>query len=285
MGGYCLLAGEEKSDADVPKEKSLEHKSSLIKMSVAFGGPICNLIFCVFVLFFLFILQGTPSITNEISAIQPDYPAAQAGLKVGDKIESLDALKGDNMQLIIETINKSPGKQFVLKVKRAEKILTFKVISKLDPKRKLGRLGFTPKTIYQRLSPIKALFSSIGYTLFVTIMTFVVVGQLITGNLSILSGVMGPVGIAGAIGQAAQYGIFELLRISALISVGLGAFNLLPLPPLDGGMIVLSAIEGIIKKPISYKVRNIISYIGWGLLLLLVIIVTKNDIFRFFARQ
>jgi regulator of sigma E protease len=92
---------------------------------------------------------------------------------------------------------------------------------------------------------------------------------------------MGPVGIANIIGQAAQAGIESILSLIALITLNLGIFNLLPLPALDGGRIVFSLYEMISRRKVNPKVEAIVHFIGFALLMVLMVYVTFNDITRF----
>jgi regulator of sigma E protease len=106
------------------------------------------------------------------------------------------------------------------------------------------------------------------------------IGQLFTGKAD-TNDLMGPVGIANIIGQAAQAGIESILSLIALITLNLGIFNLLPLPALDGGRIVFSLYEMISRRKVNPKVEAIVHFIGFALLMVLMVYVTFNDITRF----
>src|SRR5690606_7555007 len=111
-------------------------------------------------------------------------------------------------------------------------------------------------------------------------LTFQSLGQLFTGQLS-SDDVMGVVGLTVVIGEAAKFGLEAILELMALITISLGAFNLIPIPGLDGGRIIFSIYEMIARKPVSPKVEAIINTIGFLFLILLIVFVTYNDIVRF----
>lgn len=94
------------------------------------------------------------------------------------------------------------------------------------------------------------------------------------------SGVAGPVGIVGMVGDAADYGITSLLMFTAIISLNLAVINLLPFPALDGGRLLFVAIEAVIRRPINPVWAARANMIGFGLLMLLMVAVTYNDILR-----
>lgn len=105
--------------------------------------------------------------------------------------------------------------------------------------------------------------------------------QVVTGNAN-FDQVAGPVGIAGLVGDAARVGIIELLVFTAFISINLAVLNMLPFPALDGGRLLFVLIEKIKGSPINPKVANTVNLVGFGLLLLLMLIVTVKDIGRLF---
>jgi regulator of sigma E protease len=93
-----------------------------------------------------------------------------------------------------------------------------------------------------------------------------------------LSDVSGPVGIAGYLNQAREFGVSALFAFVALISINLAVINLLPFPALDGGRLLFVAIESITRKRINPKIANTINLFGFGLLLLLMVVITFSDI-------
>ena len=99
---------------------------------------------------------------------------------------------------------------------------------------------------------------------------------------AVLSQVSGPIGIAGAVGNASSQGLASLLTITALISINLALINILPVPALDGGRLLFVLIESITRRPIRPSVANAMNTVGFGLLILLMLVVTANDVLKLF---
>ena len=110
---------------------------------------------------------------------------------------------------------------------------------------------------------------------------FELLGMLVTGKLSI-DALSGPVGIYKATETAAQFGVFYLMNWAAILSINLGIMNLLPLPALDGGKLLFFLFEAIRGKPIEKQKEGMVHFVGIVLLMLLMLVVTWNDIQRFF---
>jgi len=106
---------------------------------------------------------------------------------------------------------------------------------------------------------------------------------LLTGKLSLTS-LSGPVGIYQVVGESAKYGFINVVYLIGYICVNVGFINLLPLPAFDGGRVFFMIIEAIRKKPVSPKVENIIHAVGLVLLMILMVVITFNDILRLFVK-
>ena len=129
----------------------------------------------------------------------------------------------------------------------------------------------------QKLAPLPALRAATAECRRMTYQTFRIIGQLLTGRTSIRQ-MSGPVGIAQITGDAARSGVQTLIMFMGIISLQLGIFNLLPIPILDGGHLTILAFEGIIRKDLPLKVKERILEVGFYLLILLMVVVTFNDI-------
>lgn len=110
---------------------------------------------------------------------------------------------------------------------------------------------------------------------------FVILGKLISGEFTI-DALSGPVGIYVSVDTVAQSGIFYLMKWAGVLSINLGIMNLLPIPALDGGRLMFFAIEGVRGKPIDKQKEGLVHFVGFALLMLLMLVVTWNDIQRFF---
>ena len=289
MGGYCKLEGEdEKSDSP----RAFSNKPKLQRLIILAAGAIMNLLLGFIVVLSMNLAYGADSFaTTTIGKVVENTPAYTAGLKEGDKIVSLN---GHKINIRSEFMVYNDKESMDLTVKRGKEKLNFKVTPKnylLDKdghiikesseegSYKLIGIEFklAEKTFLNTLT--NSFFESvfIGKTIFLSLKDLVS-GSVSPDNLS------GPIGIVNEINTAAKIGIEYLLYLMALITINLGIFNLLPIPALDGGRIIFILIEMIIGKPVSQKYEGIIHAIGFLLLILLMIYVTGNDIFKIFIK-
>lgn len=211
---------------------------------------------------------------NEISNIQVDSPAVLAGLEKGDKIISINNIATTDPSEISYIAYENPDKELPIIVDRNGEILNLTITPVCPELLVRYVIGFysaqttsTGELIYtgfwQSIYQLKAMMTQV-----IEIFT----GQISTKYLS------GPIGVAKVINQTTTWD--DLLTFAVLISMNLGIVNLLPIPPLDGGKIVLLAIEGIRRKPVSEKVEGALQMVGFAFFIGLTIFVTFNDIVR-----
>jgi len=223
-----------------------------------------------------------PAIVNLISTVQ-DGPAKGAGLQAGDIVLAASSGEKSYTRLadILNLISSNEGKPIHFTIKRGQDVFTREITPKFDgEKARIGiAIGETPppETRLERYGPLEAIGRSIERNLQLTGLTFRIVGKLITGQTSIRM-MSGPIEIAKYSGQAASQGTLALVGFMALISLQLGIFNLFPIPILDGGVIALLVIEGILRRDLSLKVKERIFQVGFIFLILLMGIVLLNDI-------
>lgn len=283
---FVRIAGEGESEEDLacPANERFHSKTPLQKFKALAAGPGMN-VFVAFVLLVLIIsLSGVPSgVSSEIGMVTSGSPAQKAGLKVGDRLLGINGTSYKKMEDAIEFIHKSKDKQLTLLVERGGQKLQIKAIPKYNPRLKAALLGFAPKPVYRRVNPLAAVYYGAEQAASMILVTLVIVGRLITGGVS-LSDLAGPVGIAQVTGKYAESGLVSLAYFAAFLNVNVGVLNLLPLPALDGGGIIFVLIEWIRRKPLDPKLINKIN--AWGLtaLLVLMALVTLNDIARLFGR-
>ncbi len=226
------------------------------------------------------LLPEKPPVVGDVVK---DSPAEKAGLKKEDKIVEINGIRITSWYQIGKVINSTEG-EITLSIKRGDRI--FQV--KLSPEKKDGRriIGIVApyRTIVKKYPPGEAIVKGFQKNLELFALTFKVIGNLFTGKLS-LKVLGGPIQIAVVSGEAVKKGVGEFLLLMAFISLQLGILNLLPIPVLDGGYILFFLIEAIRGKPLSEKFIAISLQIGFFLLLLLMLIVTKNDIMRFWGEK
>ncbi|WP_291291228.1 RIP metalloprotease RseP [Enterococcus sp.] len=264
-----------------PKDVQFQSAKLWQRMLTNFAGPMNNFILA-FVLFtgLVFAQGGVQDVTTtSISGIQTGSPAAAAGLKDGDKILAVNGKSVSNWQELSSEIQNYPNTKIPLEVKRGNETLTLEATpeGKASEGSKVGYMGISPGL---KSSFGDKLLGGLEMTLSNALLIFRAVGNLILQpDLDKLGG---PVAIFQLSSQAASQGVTTVIAMMAAISINLGIFNLLPIPGLDGGKLVLNILEGLRGKPISQEKEGIITLIGFGFLMLLMVLVTWNDIQRFF---
>lgn len=269
------MEGEEKKS----EEDRAFNKTSIPKrIAIVAAGAIVNILFGLIVYFILMTSSGT-YITNEVDNVLDGYVAQEIGLQNGDKVVEINNKKINNKIDLNNVLEKMDGSEVELKIERNNKILTYKVKPTEINENNISAyyLGITLKQaednlwnrcIYGALKTKEFAFSIIDN-----------LKQLFTGNIGI-DQMTGPVGISEVV--AKTNGIKEFIYLLALISLSLGVTNLLPIPALDGGKILILIIEAIRKKPLNEKLEMNLQLIGFSVLIILAIVVTYNDIIRIF---
>jgi regulator of sigma E protease len=215
-------------------------------------------------------------------------PAAVAGLKPGDNIVAVNGNRIEQSEFgqmeIISTIRASADKPLTLTVKRGDSGVDIQATPRLNQGEL--RLGFTQsisgrEMVNRRLSLFPAIGASVDENLRILRLTRTALAQVFVGKRSARDTLTGPVGIAQIVGQAAQEGSGQVLRLTAMLSLNLGIFNLLPIPVLDGGlifMLLLEAVLGVFGLPLSLRLKERMMQVGLVMLMLLMGFVIFNDI-------
>ncbi|MEK4406918.1 MULTISPECIES: RIP metalloprotease RseP [Sporosarcina] len=265
-----------------PYDRQFESKSLGGRAMTIFAGPLFNFILAFFIFLTIGLLQGVPTYEPVITNVVSGDPAQVAGMKDGDFVKVVDGKPIETWQEFAEIIQNSPGILLQLEVDRNGDSVMMDVVPKtLEEKGKeYGQIGV------KYTSPVeKGALKAVQHGAEETIVWFKriadLLGQLVTGQLS-FDALSGPVGIYQATGEVAQHGIYSLMNWAAILSINLGIMNLLPLPALDGGRLLFFLFEAIRGKPIAKQKEGMVHFVGIVLLMLLMLIVTWNDIQRFF---
>ena len=250
-----------------------------------FAGPFNNFILAIIAFGLVAMLQGgvqIPTNSNVIGTVQKDSVAAKAGLKAGDQIVAIDGHQVSNWQDLVSDLSDRGGKQTTLKVKQAKQTKEIKLTPKTVKQngQKTGQIGITEK-IKNDHSIGAILAFGFTQTWNIIMLVFSAIGHMITHGFS-LNDLGGPVAMYSMTAQAAHHGTITVINLMGLLSVNLGIMNLLPIPALDGGKILLNIIEGIRKKPMDPNKEVVITMIGFAFLMILMVLVTWNDIRRYF---
>lgn len=273
IGGSVRMEGEDESSDSAD---SFGKKAAWRRLTVVLAGPVMNFVLALVVLFLISMSIGYQS--TSVASFVPGFPAEASGLEVGDTIIDIDDTPIDTWEALTLAVGQSEGKALAITVLRGDKTQTFMILPKQDSESNRYMIGIAPT---MERSPGKAMQVSWQTTRDLTKMIIDFIPRLITGKES-LDQVAGPVGIATVVGQAASLGFVPLLTFTAFISINLGIMNLLPLPALDGGRILLILFEMVFKKRLPEKIEAGIHYAGFVLLLSLMVIVLVNDVFRLF---
>jgi regulator of sigma E protease len=224
-----------------------------------------------------------PYAPGVIDKVEPGLPAGQAGLLPGDRIVGIDGKTVLYWRRIAFLIQASKGKPVQLSIDRGgrEFSTTLKPVLTDVMGEKRWRVGVTfhSDMMVKKLAWGSALAAAVQDNSRDCLDTFDVLGKILTRRLSPRT-LAGPIGIAQASGEAYRAGFPELLMLISFISLQLGIFNLLPIPVMDGGVILLLLVEGLIRHDLSLKVKERFLQVGFVFLLLLVVFLMCNDIMR-----
>jgi regulator of sigma E protease len=215
-----------------------------------------------------------------IGDVKEGMPADKAQLKTGDVIDSVNGVKiGPDYDKMISIIGKSANVPLTVTVVRDGKPLTFKITPQLDPSTGEGKIGITA-AYPTRPAGLGETFVLAGKAMkTMTISIFEGFKNLILGHFK-LDDLGGPVRTAQVTGQIAAQGITELVSWTALLSLYLGIFNLLPIPALDGSRLLFLGLEAVRGRPVDPNRESMVHFIGFAMLMLLMLAVTYNDILR-----
>ena len=284
IGGFVQMAGEEiDPDENIPKEKRMQSKTWLQRFSIMIAGIFFNFVLAIVLLFVVGLINGTPKKETYIGVIDKNSSAYNAGLRENFEILQVNGKKTSTKDILSLELIANVKKEVEIKYKDANgnvEIAKFKADTVDENGTTNYKYGFSLINQKQR-----GFFSSIKYAFTKTIelieYMFFVIWYLITGKIS-LTNLSGPIGIFTMVGETAKEGLINLVYLMAIISVNVGFINFLPLPAFDGGRILFLIIEKIKGSPVNPKIENIIHTVGLGLLMLLMVFITYNDILRIF---
>ncbi len=223
------------------------------------------------------IVAPIPAIVGEVT---PGMPAEKVGLKKKDRIIAIDETPCANYFAVAEIIRKNPEKKLTFTVVRNDQQLKLE-ITPIRNEQGYGQIGFQAmlETKLVRYSLPQALAESIRRNLKMSTLVFESLKKILTGKLSPKS-LSGPIEIARFSHQALESGLRSFFFLIAFISLQLGLINLFPIPALDGGHIFILTIETILRRDLPLRLKNLLLYIGFAFLILLMAFVILNDIIK-----
>ena len=291
FGGYVKMKGELLVNNENYKNKKynkgyFNNASLFARFLIVFSGPLANILLGILIITTLYSFHGRYEVKPEVNQVVKNSPADRSGLKPNDKIISINNKKVSNFEDIKEIVTEN-NKQLSFKILRNKKILFFnikpEILDAKDLETKSYKIGIIAS------SPILVKHDFISSIYFGLKDTLILTYQWIKGFIKLLSfqvdknDIAGPIGIAKISGNAISLGVPNFLFLMALLSINLGLINLLPIPALDGGYILIYFIEFISGRPINQKLQVKLIQVGVFLLMSLMIVITFFDIQKLFV--
>lgn len=273
----------------VPEHRWFESKPLWARLIIMLAGVTMNAVLALVVMTGLYAGYGRPYIPAVVDSIVPGRPAEQAGLLVGDSIVAVNGEVVTRWSDVTERIARSAGQELALEVERGGERRTVRVtpqlvtdsIPELALTQQVGRIGAgsVARVERERLGPIEAVTTGWRATWNMGTSVIRVVWGLVSGRVSV-SQLGGPIMIAQTSVEAARSGIETLFTLIAFLSINVAILNLLPIPILDGGQILLNVAEAIKGSAFSARTREYILRLGLVAIALLFVLVMFNDLAR-----
>ncbi|HDO35470.1 MAG TPA: RIP metalloprotease RseP [Nitrospirae bacterium] len=301
LGGYVKMLGEEPGEEldEAEKERSFQAQSLIKRSLIVVTGPLFNILL-TFVIFTVVLSIGLPinvpvisRLLPVIDEVQEGYPAYEGGMKKGDVVLNINERKISTWLDMVDIVSKSPGKKLSFRVKRGKEVIDLSITPRSveeevqGKKFVIGRIGvrklgggFFDQIKAESLlsAPYKGMVATYKMGFFIADS----IRMLISGDISVKN-LGGPVTILKESGKAASAGVLAYFMFMAVLSVNLGILNLLPVPVLDGGHLLLFGIEGLKGSPLNEKTIMFAHRIGYALIIILMVFALYNDFMRIFS--
>jgi regulator of sigma E protease len=297
LGGYVRMLGEG-DDSDPHNPRNFQNKGNWAKSAVIAAGPAMNYVLAITLLLFMGILYGISTYAFQIVQVLPGMPAAKAGIKAGDEIIAINGHSYQNYQnpekllgAVTHVIHHSVGIPLHLTILRDGKLIHVTAAPRYSKKLNNGMLGFriAPAMVFHHATLGEAFLNSLSSTWFFTKMPFVEIDKVIRGKMktsTLVKGSAGPIGAFDIIlnvynahkknGHSFEY----LIWLAAVLNVSIGLVNLFPIPALDGSRIFIIGLGALFGKPLDPKLEEKIHLAGFAFLLLLVLLLSYQDVHR-----
>lgn len=287
IGGFCAMAGEvvEEKEKKLKKNQYMCNKKPYQKFLILVAGVTMNFMLALLIFFIQGLIWGSSNQLSYVGMVTENSAVAKAGITEGDRIISINGVKTntwDKIQVAIALKNDSKSYEFVVK-KSDGSVNKYEVTPNYIKDKKGNEVmvfGFGAGNTLNKGFIASIKYSLIKFYSVISSMTLIIV-KLFSGALGLKS-LSGPVGMYTVVGESAKLGIQSLLYLTAYLSVNLGFINIIPFPAFDGGRILFVIIEKIKGSPVKAEVENWFHTIGFILLMILMVVITYQDILRLF---
>ena len=299
LGGYVRFLGD-MNEASVPDPDALAkidpalaprlfaNKNVWQRISVVIAGPLANVLLTFVILYVLLLSYGRVTVPPVVGEVIVGSVAEAAGLESGDVITSVDGYVVRSFDDVVRMIATSPERPVTMEIERNDVAQTLVMVpeaaeaeDRFGKMQRIGRIGVSrdiaPEdvTLY-RPGPVEAIGMTVEEIRFIIQRTAAFLGDFFVGRGDVEQ-LGGPVKVAQVSGQVATFGIIALINLTALLSLNIGIFNLLPVPMLDGGHLLYYLVEAVRGRPLSMKVQEIGFRFGFALVLALMVFTLFND--------
>lgn len=279
LGGYNKIAGMDPEDPD-DLERGFNSKPVASRMLVILAGSLMNILLPVLIFFGIFLAYGmeVPESTPVLGQIVEGYPAAQSGLKEGDRVLSINGQPVSQWTDIRNRLADAGATPVPFEIQRDKEKLTVTVTPVLNPETGKPFIGVVSSLKKVQLTPWQAAVSSVTATKNIIKNMYASLYHMVTGKTK--AEISGPVGVAKMAGQVAHKGFDMLLQFTAMLSLNLAIINLLPLPALDGGHFLILLIEAVTGHKLGKTAMQNIQKVGVAMILAITIFATFKDLTR-----
>ncbi|MFP4200443.1 MAG: M50 family metallopeptidase [Clostridia bacterium] len=287
LGGYVLMAGETASalEGEPPPDdevgRRMTDKPVGTRAAIMAAGPLTNVILAFLVFFLIYAAVGVPYPSLTVNEVQEGYPAESSGIEVGDRIVAVSGEPVEEWMDVVTLVRGNPGETLTVTVERDGTTSEFELTPTAveEAGETFGYAGIGSETEQVRFPITTSLLQALSWTFTVILLLGRTIGEILVGTTG-TDQLMGVVGIGAEVGRATQMGLASVLSLAGSISASVGFINLLPLPVLDGGRLLLLGVEAVSGNRLDPQKEGLINLVGVALLILLALYVTVQDVLR-----
>lgn len=277
LGGFVKLAGMDPAltqEDELPETdaRNFHQRPLWQRMAIIIAGPLMNFLLAfILIAGYYMIVYVPPTIVRVVEG----SPAHVEGLMPGDVIVAVDGEATGSAQAVIDRVQPSAGRELALTIRRGDATRTIRVTPRLDPDAGVGLLGIELRS-QPRLGPVRAVAQAASDTWRGTVGIVQAIAGMVAGRSEV--DLRGPIGIISITGEAARQGFHALLSLAIGLNLNLGLINLMPIPVLDGGWLLLLGLEGLRGRPLEPEQRGMAQFIGLVIIVALMIFAFYQDV-------